>query len=890
MLLAALAGALLAALALAVWWGAEVAVDDTVFAGGARDGAGTSAAGDTRKGDPRETKERENDGGGRIEADIVLPVPVPKPGEFLVRVLDDESGAPVAGADVCADDPAYRFDRSTPEQQQLARRLVGEFARAFHFGQRTVSDANGYAVLRGESYMQVHATLGERYGSAYLQDASDGELVEVRLAANPSILVQVVDAAGNPLEGVPVHLAFESVEPGAAVGTAHSDLKGYTDGDGRLRIGELGFLDSPEVYRNLRVHVGAYGLGHVSAPTMLDAPGGEPVVLQLAAWGSLRLVFKDANGKPLAPGAADGDTLVLLAEGENLPESDSEVQMRALVVGGVAEFAYVGLGRALEANFWGRNVRVEQSLAGPIAHREVRTVDLVTASEESAHASGQLLADAALLAQVEWVVVRCAADDDHAGWFRVEPDGRFRWVFDASDLDASGKVRFLLTGRSEVLATTDVLVVPPAMKQVELGDVPVLTLEPLARGRLVVQEGQLPRARLTVETPNTGNTVSVGSVGEWNQNSDHRVTLAEDGSFEVHAVRGEKSQRRRLRVWSREFEPVAPVEFRPGDDNLRIELTKSARLEVKVLLDPGLETVAGISVEATGGSAEVGRQPEDNGPLRYLRGIPHSAPSDEAVVSVERELEFRNGVHSASLRGFRTGTVTVRVLLGERELGRVEHVAVTAGGSKDPRIDPMDLRGKVHALRVRVLDAAGNVADVHGTMSLRVPPAQQWEESNWLEHGVFRTLVPSTQAEFGLFSHELRPIHWAGPVGTVDLRLEPPFPVEFVLEGVDDPKLCEGLWLASNLPATPPRFLQLGLDESYWMHDDMMEVLQGLRAKGMFLVEVPHVVRLLEAGDGYNAGESLHEWQVDVRATQPRVALKVPPEVVEKLKAARKPR
>ena len=49
--------------------------------------------------------------------------------------------------------------------------------------------------------------------------------------------------------------------------------------------------------------------------------------------------------------------------------------------------------------------------------------------------------------------------------------------------------------------------------------------------------------------------------------------------------------------------------------------------------------------------------------------------------------------------------------------------------------------------------------------------------------GVFRTLVPSTQAEFGLFSHELRPIHWSGPVGTVDLRLEPPFPVEFVLVG-----------------------------------------------------------------------------------------------------------
>lgn len=850
-LLALLAGAMLAVVGVLVWATRDSGLDEFVQAGSSTD-RGAAASGGTRADERPDDLRRDEDLAARTAAALAPTVPVPKPHEVLVRVLDGETGAPVADATVCADDPTYRFQRLSAEQKVLARQLVSPFARAFHLGQRTVSDAGGHALLRASDYMQVHARLGDRHGTAYVQDARETEVIEVRLGADPSIVVQVVDAAGRPLEGVPIGLAFDALEPGALVGSHVSDLAGHTDAEGRLHIRELAYMqgqDSGLVYRNQRVFVHAYGLAQVAAPATPRFPAGDPVVLQLQAWGSARLVLKDPAGKPVRAELFEGDSLNLLQRGAvTEPE-----QMHALVTDGAVEYPYLGLGQPLLANYWSNDGSCEHSFTGPVAHGERLVIDLPLELRETPTASGRLLADADLLAKVEWVAVRRAADDEHVGWCTVQPDGLFRWAFDPTELDASGKVRFVLASSNDasVFATSDVVVVPPALKQVELGDVAVVSLLQLASGRLVVQDPAMrPRARLSVEVQQPD--------GDWGHDRNHRVTLAEDGTFLVHAVKADPSVRRRLRVSSREFEPFEPLEFRLGQEDLRIELVRSARLDVRVLFDAGLARGERLTVEA----------------------------GTEAL-QVEQELEFRDGAFVAPLRGFRPGEVTVRVLLGERELGRVEHVAVSPQGSKDPRLDPLDLRGKVHGLQVRLLDTTGTVADASASVRLRVPPEQEWHECDWMQHGVFRTLVPSTQVELLLLSHEFRPIHWSGPVGNLELRTEAPFDVEFVLDGIAADALRPDIQLGSGLDGMPRALANLGLDETYWLHDSWSKRPKDGRVKGTFTAEGAYRIRLMgSAGDGTDDDEeTLHAWQVEVKAAQPTVRLTVPAELVPKLRA-----
>jgi len=243
---------------------------------------------------------------------------------------------------------------------------------------------------------------------------------------------------------------------------------------------------------------------------------------------------------------------------------------------------------------------------------------------------------------------------------------------------------------------------------------------------------------------------------------------------------------------------------------------------------------------------------------------------------------LRDGAFIASMRGLRPDEVTLRVLLGERELGRVERVVVTPQGTKDPRLDPLDLRGKVHGLQVRLLDTAGTVADLSASVLLRVPPEQEWHECDWMEHGVFRTLVPSTQVELLLLSHEFRPIHWSGPVGNLDLRTEAPLEVEFVLDGVDATALRPDLLLSSELEGMPRTLAALGLDEGYWLHDSWSTRPKDGRVKGRFTVEGAYRIRLVV--DKEDEWEVLHAWQVEVKAAQPTVRLTVPAELVPKLR------
>lgn len=845
-LLAVLAGAMLAVVGVLVWASGDSGLDEFVQAGAAGD-RGAATSGRIAADDRPEDLHRDEDPSARTAAAIAPAVPVPKPHEVLVRVLDAETGAPVAGATVCADDPNYRYQRLSPEQKALARQLVGAFSRSFHLGQRTVSDEGGHALLRSDNYMQVHARLGDRHGTAHVQDARETEVVEVRLADDPSIVVQVVDATGRPLEGVPIGLGFEALEPGAQVGSSISDLAGHTDGEGRLQIRELAYMQAEDtglVYRNLRVFVHSYGLAQVSAPATPRCPPGDPVVLQLQSWGSARLVLKEAAGKPVRPDLVDGAVLNLLQRGAvTEPE-----QMHALVQDGAIEYPYLGLGQPLLANFWHAAGSCEHSFTGPVAHGERLVVDVPFEVRETPTASGRLLADADMLAKVDWVAVRRAADDEHVGWCTVQPDGAFRWAFDPTDLDASGKVRFVLASSSDAsaFASSDVVVVPPALKQVELGDVALVPLVQVAAGRLVVQDQAMrPRARLSVEV--------LQPDGDWDPDRNHRAVLAEDGAFAVHAVKADATARRRLRVSNREFEPIEPVEFRLGQEDLRIELVRSARLDVRVLFDAGLARGEHLTVEA----------------------------GTEAL-QVEGELELRDGAFFASMRGLRPGEVTVRVLLGERELGRVERVVVTPQGTKDPRLDPLDLRGKVHGLQVRLLDTAGTVADLSASVRLRVPPEQEWHECDWMEHGVFRTLVPSTQVELLLLSHEFRPIHWSGPVGNLDLRTEAPLEVEFVLDGVDATALRPDLLLSSELEGMPRTLAALGLDEGYWLHDSWSTRPKDGRVKGRFTVEGAYRIRLVV--DKEDEWEVLHAWQVEVKAAQPTVRLTVPAELVPKLR------
>lgn len=693
------------------------------------------------------------------------------PDQLLVQIVDAATGEPVADAEVAADDPKFRWDRLTAKDMREHMRVVDPFALAKRWGQTAKSDAQGFAVLPRKGDVAVHAIKDTRYGQLQVQGTPPTNGWKIKLEPDQGIDVQVVDATGAGLPEVPVGLTAEWVLPGAATGDQNEWVAGYTDDQGFARLRHIQMLQrdwQERTPKDLRAYIAAIGLTGIHAPVAQSSPVGPAVVLKVPAFGSVRVKMTDRKSHPVP------DTLgITVSLGADLPQLHpwDSMGMSDAVIGGVAEFRYVGLGIQFNTSTWFNGVSLGKEFAGPRVQGETAEATLSLADTKVAHLHGRLVRpDGKPLAHADASIMD-AAVAEASGWFHSREDGSFDWVGDA---DSLATVRNLIIvvhsvddedgGEGRMPSASSALIpLPAAMDDVALGDVVLSELKPLARGKVVAWTTPVPKHALHIEVWHPGDGASEGS---WNYSSGYGISQEKDGSFVVSALATTQPGRMRLSCSCDDAEPVTPFEFAAGRQDLLVELKRSAKLSVRVLLDPEVRK----QVRLTGHLAGMGAE-------------------------MDSWAQERDDAHILEFGSLRPGDYQLQLKASDLTIVTIDNLRLAAGGPQDPRVDPVDLRGQLHSVQLRLIGADGNVADHWGQLRIREPRSGAWIESGYLEHGVINFGGLGNTLDLLVTGSDFRPVRWQGAPGRIDLRVEAPFAVQIELVGLPDlpaesPLLC----------------------------------------------------------------------------------------------------
>jgi hypothetical protein len=709
------------------------------------------------------------------------------PDTVLVQVVDRSSGAPVPGAEVVADDPSFRSERLSAAERREHDRCFDPIAALQRWGQRATADADGFARLRAGAWITVHAQEGLRYGTLQVGGLPPADGYKLALERDLAVDVQVVDAHGAGLPSVPLSLSAEFVLPGANAGDHSSWAVAWTDAEGRARVRHLQLLAqdwqgrSP---RGLRLFVGALGLTDVGAPVALGALPASPLVLALGPHGSVRVTVSDRSGSPVPDHAGTGVTLSMRG-GEPARIAD-EVDMRDLTVGGVATFAYLGLGLGCEASAWLGGTSVARAFAGPTRDGEQVDDALSLDDGRAVCVRGRAVGrDGAPRAAVELVLDE-PAHRESLGWTTTGADGSFAW-YGESDVVARAAAVVVVerddAGRP--CASSAPLPLAAGAGGTDLGEVVLQELRTIARGRVTAWTSPLPRHTLRVETWLAGDG---GGEGRWIGTDAFGVMQDADGTFAVTALGAIAAAPLRLSVDAPDCEPVTPFGFHAGRDDLLVELRPGAALEVRLLLGPAL---AQSAVELT---------------CRLEARLLDLGPAQESVA------QRRDGERAAEFTGLRPGDYRLTVSACGLTVIAVDGLRLAPGHNTDARLNPLDLRGRLHPARVRLHEADGAIADESAQLFAHDPATGSWRPAGAVEHGVALLAVVGAHLEIAVVGPALQPIHWQGQPGDVELRLQRPFAVAVECAGL--PALPAGAPLSCvAAPVDGSPFLRnLGID------------------------------------------------------------------------------
>lgn len=241
--------------------------------------------------------------------------------------------------------------------------------------------------------------------------------------------------------------------------------------------------------------------------------------------------------------------------------------------------------------------------------------------------------------------------------------------------------------------------------------------------------------------------------------------------------------RYRLRILARDHLPVAPVEFRLGQQDLVVPMQSGARFEVRCRLPAGADRTS-LVLDLVDASAPASAQAALDPPgllPEHRRGLPYPLPD-----------------HGVGVRwhAVEPGTYTLRVaLVGWAEpLLELPDVVVPSPSAVDPRLSPLDLREVAHLVTLQLVDAYGNEIARSG-FAIPFPQAQPKQWMGTLLHpGNQRVLLPKQPRRLLVANRGFRPASVVVPadVDQVQVRLDPWPRLDLVLaDGVALPEGCE---------------------------------------------------------------------------------------------------
>lgn len=665
-----------------------------------------------------------------------------------VRVIDDRTREPVPGAEVAVSPGEHQTAGLAADEWRRFRRTADPFAAAAHFGLCFTADAEGMAIVPVlDRWATLVARDSGRSGRAWVSpELAPEEPVEIRLLPEESFTLTIVDALRRPLPGVPIGVFCERVLDGAEVGGADTDWVGNTDERGILVARSLQYYRQHQSrLRRFELYVTAPGLTHhrVAITTQPAA-----ATLTIPVYGSVAARVVDARGQALPDRPA---MLVHLSTDRSAGNHDGETSIWDFAVAGKVEFPYIGVGTALVAYAGRAGEDTTVHTPGPATHG-ARVEIALSFQKHTTGLRGRLLGDDGQPVPLARLLFVAHAPVPFANsWHATtRADGTFLCDIDPDDLGPVTAVRALAWRDERHLGGST----PIEVRRDTVTDAGDLTLVPgaaIASGVVVGDGPRLPELHAWVE-----RQANRGGRSYWDHTQELSVDIADDGRFTIRDAGQPLDRPLRLRVGAAGCREVPPLPFQPGQHDLRIELHSGVTLRGRVLVDPEF-------VAMTDGV--------------HARLLQNGEPLDGGVFA--RSTEWSVVAH-----GLQPGTATLVLDAAGIELAREENLVIAAG-TVDPRVDPLDLRGRLQSLRLRAVDAAGKVVDCRAEVAFRDLRTAAWHDRRReLDHGVLQLPVGTGPLELALFADNTAPIRYEGPPGAIDLQVTALQPVEVTIGGL----------------------------------------------------------------------------------------------------------
>lgn len=631
----------------------------------------------------------------RSGADPEALPPLAAAGEMMeVEVLRRADRSPVAGAEVVVVD----LDESRSEQL-MEEFFIGATVDGIldQFGTRHLTGSDGRVRVpmpREEALVagRKDALFGLHNWDRSATLASVDRRVTIEVDEAASLRVRVTDENGRPAAGVPVALRV-----GAGDFFSFDLLRASTGADGIgviPRAAAFTAIFSPMDGGNFSAAIAAVLPAPVTVTVDIQNLPAEPVELRLPPTGSVRVSVQTADGRP-----STEPLLLALAKARDNPEDDDDWLAPGMpgfdaaaqrTVNGEALFHHVGLGLPIQVSAVFPGAPMASIARAPGPQRAGETVQLILVEEldypiliaRLVDAAGQPLAG-------QTVQVQLLLPDDERDWSnrheqQTAADGSIRiGLIPVSEEEACVAIEWLRPADAErpELFTRQELSRPFDNGENDLGTITLGPAAHLASGRVLDPDGK-PVAEARV-TPNHRriDELEPGLI-DLEPDFARRKTTDATGAFVLTGAWSDPDLA--LVVRAPGFLP-AEVVIAPGAQNLEIRLSRSFALTARMVADPGVDLTE-LRIE-----------------LEYQdRSEDEETPTWARVNEKDSTLTFRDAPPGLADLVFRLSSTAGP----DEELLRIGGIAV-GSAAQDPRLNPIDLRGKVYGCRIKARGADG---------------------------------------------------------------------------------------------------------------------------------------------------------------------------------------
>lgn len=664
-----------------------------------------------------------------LPAEREAAVAPPLPPQMRVVLVAEDTGGAVPGAEVQLIGYA-EFERALESAQDAPAGIdIDEIVT--RLGHREQADSAGELRLaRPATPLLVVARTETLWGCNVLVPDGPSQL-RIELEHSPTLRVRVIDDRGRARAGVPVALRLGV----SGHRTWHFRTVVSRAPDGRADFPHLPSLIDSDMRRGLEdggLFVTLVTPGASAPEVELDYldPPSKVIDLRIPPCGDLEVRLLDECGLPIA--TAGGVLLTVLREAESYPSRNPSDLSFAALEGESALVPCVGLAqRFLVAVSTRDHERASQVVEGPLSPGERVTVS-VTLGARLPRLTGHFVDEGGAPVSSRELTLQVR------GSGRVFPvttaqDGSFVLPLKPPD----GSLTQLLVSSELVPSERSVggafpVTPPSASGTMDLGRLVLRPHPLLVSGSVVWQDGEPAReARLHLMGRITGKGSGWGDDTLY-LDADH------DGRFAAYGFVDGPCE---LLVETNHDEAgdSAVVKVRPGATDVTLVLTRMASVVGRLLLDEAV-SVDDLSLGLSGEGAD---------PSTY---------------------------HDGTFRLFQVppGVYTFRVWFDEGGLlGEVPNVVVTEGATvRDPRLDPLDLRGRARSIVVRVGDGEGR--PIHGaTLAWRFPGAEEWREPLPMKRGRKTLLFAGSAVDLRVEAPGCLPVERAGVGVDLELVLEP---------------------------------------------------------------------------------------------------------------------